>query len=404
MRSRLAAGLLILLSIAGIGALVSMAVAGPEPRWRWGYVAAMLSFLLSAGQLAPVLSMASRVGRGYWGAPVRRVGDLLALSGLVSAPLLILLVNQLPEWRGRPSIWFDWPFAPGVYNAVAGIGLAFGGAALVGVVTWPEHRWRGWFGTPTRWRVLTRTTIALGGMYTMLAVFVHLVVVSDLAISLVPGWHSAVIPPYHIVSGFEAAIALVVVVSSVSATTALGQSVIRSVAKLLLALSLLWFYFIWSELLTYWYGRTPDELSLLRLFMFGPGLGLFIVAVVCNFLIPLCTLVWNSARGSRTAVTVVAVVVVFGNLVDRMRLFVAAWSVATPTPTDHLPEDLAPLPIPGPVEVLACAGVLALAGLAVAAALSRISPVSEWEVKAVERLTPERQVLRTRTRVVARPS
>jgi uncharacterized membrane protein len=144
---------LALLGIAGLAALVSLAASGPEPRWRWGYVAAALSFLLSAGQMAPVLSMASRVGRGYWGAPLRRMADLLGLTGLVSAPVLILLLRQLPDWRGRPSVWFDWPGAPGWWDGVAGVGLAFAAAALVWAVTWPERRRPGWAGTPTQWRV-----------------------------------------------------------------------------------------------------------------------------------------------------------------------------------------------------------------------------------------------------------
>src|SRR5690349_9316597 len=98
MTSRLGMTILAIVGVAGILALVSMAIGGAQPLWRWGYVAASLSFLLSAGQLAPALSMASRVGRGYWGAPLRRMADLLGLTGLVSAPLLILLLNQLPDW------------------------------------------------------------------------------------------------------------------------------------------------------------------------------------------------------------------------------------------------------------------------------------------------------------------
>jgi len=52
--------ILALLSVIGLIGLASMVVAGPEPRWRWGYVAATLSFVLSAAQLAPVLSTATR--------------------------------------------------------------------------------------------------------------------------------------------------------------------------------------------------------------------------------------------------------------------------------------------------------------------------------------------------------
>lgn len=393
---------LLVLSVVGLVALASLAVSGPEPRWRWGYLAATLSFLLSAGQLAPVLSLASRIGRGYWGAPLRRIADLLGLTGVVSAPLLVLLVTQLPDWRGRPSVWFDWPGAPGWWDGVAGVGLACAGVALVWVVTWPERRGAGWVGTPRQWRVLTRGAIALGGLYALLVVFVHLLVASDLSLSLVPGWHSAVMPAYHVVSGLEAAIAVVVL--GLAAVRHLDTRTARSCSKLLLALSLLWFYLIWCELLTDWYGRTPDEQSLLALFMFGPAARLFLASVVCELLVPLLVLIWNPARGSTRVITLLALVVVVGNYIDRLRLYVAAWSVATTSPAQHLPEALPPLPLPAVAEILACGGVLAMAGLVLLLAMRRLSPVGAWEVKAVERLTPEQRVLRTRAVVVARPS
>jgi hypothetical protein len=303
---------LAVVSVAGLIGLMSMLVVGPEPRWRWGYVAATLTFLLSAAQLAPVLSTATRLGRGYWGAGLRRLADIFGLAGIITAPLLVVVLIQLPDWRGRPSIWFDWPGAPGVYDAAAAIGLAIAGAGLVAITTWPEHRGRSWQGTPTRWRVLTRGTIALGGLYILLAVFVHLLLVSDLAISLVPGWHSGVVPPYHVASGFEAAVALVVV--GVAMARGLNERISRTCAKLLLALALLWFYFVWCELLTDWYGATPDERSTLELFMFGPGAGLFIAASVCELVVPLAVLIWNPARSSPRVVTLVAAVVVVGNL------------------------------------------------------------------------------------------
>ncbi len=137
-----------------------------------------------------------------------------------------------------------------------------------------------------------------------------------------------------------------------AAVERLDARIARSCSKLLLALSLLWFYLIWCELLTYWYGRTPDEQSLLALFMFGPAASLFVVAVVCELLFPLFVLVWNPARGSTRAITLVAAVVVLGNFVDRFRLYVGAWSVVTPKPVEHLPGTLPPLPLPGVLEIL----------------------------------------------------
>jgi hypothetical protein len=62
------------------------------------------------------------------------------------------------------------------------------------------------------------------------------------------------------------------------------------------------------------------------------------------------------------------------------------------------------LPLPGLAEIAASLGIIALTGLAIALVLRRVSPVSQWEVKAIERLTPEVPALRTRVSVVARPN
>jgi Ni/Fe-hydrogenase subunit HybB-like protein len=393
---------LALLSILGVVGLLSLAAAGPEPRARWGYLAATTAFVLGAAQLAPVLAFVSRLGRGFWGAPLRRIADLFALAGLVTAPLLIVLLQQLPDWLGRPSIWSDWPGAPRVWDAVAAVALALTGAGLVWLTTRPERHPARWSGASRQWRVLTTGLVAMGAFYTMLAVFVHLLVSSDLALSLVPGWHSAVIPAYHVVSGFEAAVALVIVATAMVRPEAHLETFHAS-AKLLLALALLWFYLVWCELLTYWYGRTPDEQGLLSLFMFGPGSGLFLVAFVCEFLAPVLVLMWNAARSNNRAVTGVAAVVVIGSYVDRLRLYVGAWSVATPRAEEHLPDVLPPLALPGLPEIAASVGTLALVALVLLVLVRRVPWVSTWEMKAVERLVRERRLLRTRVSVIGRP-
>lgn len=396
---------LAVLSVAGVVALAAMAIGGAEPRGRWGYVAGTVAFVLSAAQLAPALAMTSRLGRGFWGAPLRRVADVLALAGIITAPALILLLGQLPEWHNRDSIWSDWPGAPLVWDGIASVGLALTGAALVWLTTWPDRHSAGWNASTRQWRVLTAGVVALGAFYTMLAVFVHLLVSADLALSLVPGWHSAVVPAYHVVSGFETAVALVVVATAViKFEDRLVHDTFRACAKLLLALGLLWFYFVWCELLTNWYGRTPDEQSVLSLFMFGPGAGLFVASAVCEFAAPLLVLMWSGARNSASVTSLVAMIVVVGGFLDRLRIYVGAWSVATPISDDHLPPTLAPLPLPGPPELVACTGLLALCALTVLLVLRQVPAVSPWELKAVERLIRERRVLLTRAAVVARPS
>ncbi|MBI4491339.1 MAG: hypothetical protein HY690_00900 [Chloroflexi bacterium] len=264
----------------------------------------------------------------------------------------------------------------------------------------------GWTGTLRQWQVLSGGIVVLGAFYLMVYTFVHLLVASDLAISLVPGWRSAVIPPYHGVSGLQAGIA----------TTLLGLAALRrfgrleryigldpfwGAARILLALSLLFFYFTWSELLTTWYGRMPEEQQVLALLMFGPYLVPFVLSFCLNFVLPFLLLIWNPIRVSIAGPTFVAALVLLGNFVDRVRIYVAAWSVAGPV-GQHL-EHLPPAQLPGPLDVLVVLGALAAVGLLYLLALRLVPGVSLWEYKNALLLRTEQPYLKTEVAVIAKP-
>lgn len=414
-----ALALLGLLGVAGIGALVTLVASGPEPRSKWGSSAATLAFLLSTAGSAPPLAFASRMARGYWGIPLRRAADLFALSGLVVAPLLILLLFQLPDWRGRPSLWFDWPGAPLVWDSVAVLLLAALGLGLLYVSALPElahsvgtNRRRGrlslgWRGSARQWQVLPAGLILLGGLYLMVLVYLQLLVSSDLALSLVPGWGSAVVPAYQAISGLEGgAAATLLVLAALRRFGALrdeiGAAPFQAGGKLLLALALLWFYFVWSEFLTYWYGRTPVELDLLTLLMFGPMLVPFILSALLSFGLPVLLLIWNPIRQSVAGVTAVAGLVVAGTLVDRLRVYGAAWSVAGPL-SERLAE-FPPLRFPTLADVLVVVGLPAAVLFVYLLALGRLSALSAWEYQTLRLLRVERPYARTRVQVIAKPS
>jgi hypothetical protein len=336
---------------------------------HWGYLIAALMLLLSM-QAAPALAFASRLARGDWGVPVRRAADLFAVLGVVTGPGTILVLQQLPEARGRPSIWLDWPGAPGLWDSIGIISLLGVGIALIGVTTWADRIRPGWRATQRQWQVETTATRALGGLYVLVFVFVQLLVSSDLAMSLVPGWASANFPAYHAVSSFELGVAAtVLVIALVRRRPGLSKRIplqtFQACAKLLLALALLWFYFTWSEFLTYWYGRTPAEQGLLALLMFGPGLPAFAISAALCCVVPVAVLIWGPVRRSIRSVTIVAGLVVVGCTADRLRIYLAAWSPG--------------LTAPELLDIILVAGVV-LAGLLVyLLALWRVPAISLWE-------------------------
>ncbi len=404
------------LAAAGVVALVELLLGGARSPASWGYVAAALAFLLSTAQAAPPLAFASRLARGFWGISLRRAADLWVVAGLVTTPLLIVLLTRLPDWHNRPSIWLNWPGAPGVWDAVGITVLLLAGLALLWAGARPDRAaaraLRGgsasaWRGTVRAWSVLTLGMKALGGLYLLVLVFVHLLVVSDLALSLVPGWSSPNMPPYHAVTALQAGIATTLL--TLAALRYFGgleryirRDAFHAAGKLLLSLSLLWFYFTWAELLTYWYGRTPAELHLLDLLMFGPYLGLFAAAALLNFVLPFLVLLWNRVRLTVAGPTLAAALVLLGNYVDRVRIYVAAWSVAGP-PRPEL-DQVPAAQWPGLPEVLVLLGMPAAALLLYLLALRLLPAVSLWEYRAGALLEVERPYLKTRVPVIAKPS
>src|SRR5438067_1470790 len=93
---------LLLLTVGGVAGLLAM---GDVPPAQWGYVAAAVVFVASTLQAAPAVALASRLAHGAWGTSLRRPAELCAVSAVVTAPLTVLLLTKLPNWRLRPSIW-----------------------------------------------------------------------------------------------------------------------------------------------------------------------------------------------------------------------------------------------------------------------------------------------------------
>ena len=404
--------LLAIVALAGVAALVTQISAGPLPLSKWGYPAAALAFLASTAQATPIVAFATRLAKGYWALPLRRAAEIGAVSGLVTTPLLIVLLLQLPDFRGRNSIWFDWPVGPVAADSVMMILLTFTGLALLYLSARPDRAAAaraprfGWLGVAGQWDVLTAGLVILGAFYLMVFVFMHVFIVSDLAISLVPGWRSAIIPPYHAVSGLQGGLATAVLFAGAlrrfgGLERYIGLDVFWGASKLLLGLSLLFFYFTWSELLTNWYGRTVDEQFLLELHMFGPYMALFIASFCCNFVFPLALLIWNPIRVSIRGPIFVAAIIFVGNLIDRIRIYVSAFSVAGPAGV-HL-EHAPPTQYPGGLDLVIFVGAIAAVGFLYLLALRLLPPISLWEYKTGLLLKVERPYLKTEVAIVAKP-
>ncbi len=77
----------------------------------------------------------------------------------------------------------------------------------------------GWTGANRHWRNYERAYLILAGLATPLVLSVHSVVSFDFAVSIIPGWHTTIFPPYFVAgaifSGFAMVVTLLVVARQV---------------------------------------------------------------------------------------------------------------------------------------------------------------------------------------------
>ncbi len=72
----------------------------------------------------------------------------------------------------------------------------------------------GWRGSAIHWHRYQKAYLLLAGLATPLVLSVHTIVSFDFAISVIPGWHTTIFPPYFVAgaiySGFAMVLTLII--------------------------------------------------------------------------------------------------------------------------------------------------------------------------------------------------
>jgi Ni/Fe-hydrogenase subunit HybB-like protein len=150
----------------------------------------------------------------------------------------------------------------------------------------------GWRGSA---RSFSHYRIAYGimaGLATPLVLSVHSVVSSDFAITLVPGWHSTLFPPYFVAgaifSGFAMVQTLMIPIRRMfHLENVITLRHIDNVAKLTLVTGLVVAFSYACEFSVAWYsGEAPELYTYFTSYTTGPNCAYFWTAMVCNVLVP----------------------------------------------------------------------------------------------------------------------
>jgi len=355
----LALGIAGVLFALGIVGFVIRAIGdGFDDRAPWGYYLATFSFVFMVTSAAPIAAVAFRFTKSHWRRPLSRVSELFAVVGILNILLFIPMMFVLPsignpagnvegQLEVRRTIWFEAPIgAPHSWDILGVIFLAVTAIAILWVSAMPdmaEHRLTAtgfrrwvytklaghWYGTRRQWNAQKAGLALLGALYFMLLIFVHFIVSSDYAQSLIPGWKDSIFPVIYSITGLQVALGTTLMILFIMRRWGgyqayLGKSVFWSASKVQLGLTLLWAYHLFAFFITYWYGRLVVEQNIIKYLFIESYGGVFAANLVLSFIIPFAILLWNPVRRSAWGPALAGLSAALGALMFNIRIFVGA--------------------------------------------------------------------------------
>jgi len=201
----------------------------------WGNLICNFVFWVGIAHCGTLISAILFLFRARFRTAVYRVAEMMTVFAVMTAglfpvfhlgrPWLAYWLMPYPNQRGlwinfrSPLVWDV--FAVSTYLTVSVVFLLVGAApdaaALRDATTGLRRRLYallafGWRGTDEQWRHYTRAYLFLAGFATPLVVSVHSVVSWDFAVSLLPGWHSSLFPPYFVAGAILSGVAMVITI------------------------------------------------------------------------------------------------------------------------------------------------------------------------------------------------
>ncbi len=203
----------------------------------------------------------------------------------------------------------------------------------------------GWVGSSRQWLRFESLAFILGGIAAVLVVSVHSIVSTDFAVSVEPGWHTTLFPPYFVVgaifSGFAMVMTLMIIIRKLYK---LGDYVtdghLDAIARILTFISLIMGTAYLTEVFMAWYSGSEYEIfTFFRNRITGEYALQFWGMIICNALIP--QLFWfKKIRSSLLMMFIISLFINLGMWFERFNIVItslskdylpSAWTTYTPT-------------------------------------------------------------------------
>ncbi len=326
------------IGIGHAGTLISAILFLLKQKWRTSinrFAEAMTLFAVACAGMYPILHL-GRPWLFYWLMPYPNtlalwpqfrsplIWDVFAVSTYATVSLMFWFVGLIPDLatlRDRSK------------NRVAQ--YIYGMLAL------------GWRGSAVHWHRYEVAYLLLAGLATPLVISVHTIVSFDFAVSVIPGWHTTIFPPYFVAgaifSGFAMVMTLTIPIRSFfKLEDFITLRHLQNMAKVMLATGGIVAYGYLMEAFIAWYSGNPYESFMIMNRLQGPYAPQYWALLICNVAIP--QLMWlRRVRENVIALFVISIIVNVGMWLERFIIIVtslhrdflpSSWGMYAPTAWD----------------------------------------------------------------------
>jgi len=205
----------------------------------------------------------------------------------------------------------------------------------------------GWRFSNRHWKHYEMMYLILAGMATPLVLSVHTIVSFDFAVSILPGWHTTIFPPYFVAGAIFSGFAmvqnsLIVIRKIFDMEDLIPTSTLEVMNKIILLTGTMVGYAYTMEFFIAWYsGNQPETFTFVNR-AFGPYAWAYWIMFSCNVFIP--QLFWfKKVRKNLFIMFIIAAFVNVGMWFERFVITVtslsrdflpSSWAYYTPTVTD----------------------------------------------------------------------
>jgi molybdopterin-containing oxidoreductase family membrane subunit len=332
-------GLTLFIVAVAVTVFVGVGAWGNNIPVAWAFAITNFVWWIGIGHAGTLISAILLLLQQRWRTSINRFAEAMTLFAVMCAGLMPLLHLGRPwffYWLfPYPSTMRVWPqfrsalvwdvFAVGTYFTVSllfwYVGLVPDLATLRDTAKSRVKRILygifalGWRNSLRHWKHYRSAYLLLGGLAAPLVVSVHTVVSFDFSITLLPGWHSTIFPPYFVAGAIFSGFALVMTLIVPARWLMKNEGVItlkhlENMNKVILATSWMVAYGYVTETFIGWYGTNRYDHYVYQDRLTGAYAPVYWILMLCNVLIP--QVFWS--KWARTSVPIMWVVSILINV------------------------------------------------------------------------------------------